>query len=260
LLFGFLGEGGEPVDLVSPERLEEGLQGAEPVVVGAVEALLAGLADADEAGFAEECEMLRDAGVTELEPRHELADRELFPPHLTEDRLTARLGDELQRIHTFILPTDEMVLRLRRYENEMEVGMTDVLFRFDIDAVPEVALEALKTTDGIKGFWTSRAEVPAEVGSTVKVEFAIAPLPFDLLLEQSDEKTVVWRPQTFPPHWVGTTIRWDVEPREGGATVSFRHVGFSDEAEAGGVAFTWGQIMVRLKQYAETGNTNPVFA
>ena len=84
---------------------------------------------------------------------------------------------------------------------------------------------------GNQGFWTSRAEVPAEVGQTLKLEFPVAPLPFDLQLEQSDERTVVWRTQTFPPHWVGTTVRWDAEPREGGSTVSFRHAGFSDDEE-----------------------------
>ncbi len=138
--------------------------------------------------------------------------------------------------------------------------MTDVLFRFDVDAPPGQVLGAVKTSEGIKGFWTSRAEVPAEVGETVKVEFAIAPAPFDLRLEQSDDATVVWRTQTFPPHWVGTTIRWDVEPREGGSTVSFRHAGFSDDEEAGRVAYTWGQIMVRLKEYSESGHANPVFS
>ena len=137
--------------------------------------------------------------------------------------------------------------------------MTDVLFRFDVNAPPGQVLAAVKTSEGIKGFWTSRAEVPAEVGGTLKVEFAIAPAPFDLRLEQSDDATVVWRTETFPPHWVGTTIRWDIEPREDGATVSFRHAGFSDEKEAGRVAFTWGQIMARLKEYTESGLANPVF-
>ncbi|NUR76070.1 MAG: hypothetical protein HOQ28_07295, partial [Thermoleophilia bacterium] len=104
--------------------------------------------------------------------------------------------------------------------------MTDVHFRFDVDAEPQQVLDAVKTTDGIKGFWTSRADVPEQVGEVVKVEFAIAPAPFDLRLEQSDERTVVWRTETFPPHWVGTTIRWDVDARDGGSTVSFRHDGF----------------------------------
>ena len=138
--------------------------------------------------------------------------------------------------------------------------MTDVLFRFDVDAAPGAVLEAIKTTEGIKGFWTSRADVPAEVGQTLRLEFAIAPLPFDLRLEQSDERTVVWRTETFPPHWVGTTVRWDVEPRDDGATVSFRHAGFDDDEEAGRVSYTWGQIMVQLKEYAESGKASPVFA
>jgi hypothetical protein len=137
--------------------------------------------------------------------------------------------------------------------------MTDVLFRFDVDAPAESVLGAVKTTEGIKGFWTTRAEVPEQVGETLKLEFAQAPLPFDLTLEQSDERTVAWRTETFPPHWVGTSIRWDVEPRDGGSTVAFRHEGFSDDDEAGRVAFTLGQIMVQLKAYAETGRAAPVF-
>jgi uncharacterized protein YndB with AHSA1/START domain len=138
--------------------------------------------------------------------------------------------------------------------------VADVLFRFDVDADTQTVLEAITTTDGIKGFWTTRAEVPARVGGTLKLGFAIAPAPFDLRLEQSDGRTVVWRTETFPPHWVGTNVRWDVEPRDEGATVTFRHAGFPDEQEAAQVAYTWGQIMVKLKQYAETGRPEPVFA
>jgi uncharacterized protein YndB with AHSA1/START domain len=135
-----------------------------------------------------------------------------------------------------------------------------ILFRFDVDAEPQAVLEALKTTEGIKGFWTSSGEVPREVGATLKLAFPVAPLPFDLRLEQSDDRTVAWRTETFPPHWVGTTVRWDVEPREDGSTVNFQHDGFADDGDAGHAAYTWGQIMVRLKQYAETGRPAPVFA
>jgi uncharacterized protein YndB with AHSA1/START domain len=138
--------------------------------------------------------------------------------------------------------------------------VTDVLFRFDVDAPPETLLRAVTTPEGIRGFWTSRADVPADVGGTLRLEFEQAPEPFDLRLEQSDERTVVWRAQSFPPHWVGTTIRWDVGPRQDGSTVAFRHAGFADDDEAGRVAYTWGQIMARLKQYAETGRSDPVFA
>ena len=136
--------------------------------------------------------------------------------------------------------------------------MTDVLFRFDVDARPETLLQAVTTGEGIRSFWTSHAEVPANVGETLKLEFPErAPLPFDLRLEQSDQRTVVWRTQTFPPHWVGTTVRWDVEPRDDGSTVAFRHAGFTDDDDAGRAAYTWGEIMARLKDYAETGRSDP---
>jgi len=138
--------------------------------------------------------------------------------------------------------------------------MSDVLFRFDVDAAAEAVLDAVKTGDGIKGFWTSRADVPEQVGETLKLGFAIAPAPFDLRLERSDERTVIWRTESFPPHWVGTTVRWDVEPRDGGSTVRFRHAAFAGAGEAARVADTWGQSIVWPKESAETGRSNPVFS
>ena len=85
--------------------------------------------------------------------------------------------------------------------------MTDVLFRFDVDAAPEVVLEAVKTTEGIKGFWTSRAEVPGDVGGKLKLEFAFEDAdqyrrafthPF--LSEPLRQPRRVWRAGQRQPH------------------------------------------------------------
>lgn len=137
--------------------------------------------------------------------------------------------------------------------------MHDVLFRFETTAAPATVIEALTTTAGIKQFWTVDAKVPSRVGESLTLGFKQAPAPFDLTLEQSDDTTVIWRTETFPPHWVGTTVRWDIEPTEDGANVRFRHGPFSDDDEAGMVAFTWGLILAQLKQLAETGSATPVF-
>ncbi len=138
--------------------------------------------------------------------------------------------------------------------------MTDINFRFEVDAPPQRVLDALTTSDGIRAYWTTSAEVPTEVGQTLRLGFPIAPAPFDLRLERSDESGVTWRTETFPPHWVGTRVDWDVREHDGRATVTFRHDGFADAADAGSAAYTWGQIMVQLKHYAETGEPDPVFA
>jgi uncharacterized protein YndB with AHSA1/START domain len=137
--------------------------------------------------------------------------------------------------------------------------MGDVLFTFDVDAAPDAVRRALTTTEGIASFWTDKADVPAGVGETLKLGFPEAPLPFDLLLAQSDDKVIIWRTVTFPPQWVGTDIRWELSGGDGTSTVTFRHGTFADETEEGQVAYVWGQVMVQLKRYLETGVATPVF-
>ena len=106
----------------------------------------------------------------------------------------------------------------------------------------------------------TRAEAPREVGGTLTLGFSVAPAPFDLRLEQSDNRTVAWRTEPFLPRWVGANIRWDVEAREGGTAVSFRHDGFDDDAAVGHAAFISVKIMVQLQRFAETGHPVPVFS
>ena len=137
--------------------------------------------------------------------------------------------------------------------------MGDVLFTFDSDVAPDAVRRVLTTTDGIASFWTDQADIPKEVGETLKLGFPEAPLPFDLLLAQSDDKVIIWRTATFPPQWVGTDIRWEISGGGGTSTVAFRHGTFADETEEGRVAYVWGQVMVQLKRYLETGVAAPVF-
>jgi uncharacterized protein YndB with AHSA1/START domain len=137
--------------------------------------------------------------------------------------------------------------------------MGDVLFTFEIGATPDVVRRALTTSEGIAGFWTDKADVPAEVGKTLSVGFPDAPAPFDLVLSQSDDKMISWRTASFPPQWVGTDIRWEISGSDGTSTVAFRHGTFTDETEEGMVAYVWGQVMVQLKRYVETGVAAPVF-
>jgi uncharacterized protein YndB with AHSA1/START domain len=137
--------------------------------------------------------------------------------------------------------------------------MGDVLFTFDVEAAPATVRTALTTSQGIASFWTDRAEVPAQVGETLKLGFPDAPVPFDLVLVQADDKMITWRTATFPPQWVGTEIRWEISAGDGASTVTFRHGSFDDETEQGRVAYVWGQVMVQLKRYVEAGVPAPVF-
>ena len=62
--------------------------------------------------------------------------------------------------------------------------MADVLFRFDVDAPPQHVFDTLKTTVGIKGFWTSRATVPTEVGERLGISPRTAKAHADVLRQK----------------------------------------------------------------------------
>ena len=66
--------------------------------------------------------------------------------------------------------------------------MGDVLITFDPDVAPDAVRRALTTTEGITSFWTDKADIPKEVGETLKLRFPEAPLPFDLLLASPTTK------------------------------------------------------------------------
>jgi uncharacterized protein YndB with AHSA1/START domain len=65
---------------------------------------------------------------------------------------------------------------------------------------------------------------------------------------------------TFPPHWAGTTITWDLTDASAGTRAAFSHSGFPvGENEITMISEIWGLLMTRLKDYAETGNSSPFF-
>jgi uncharacterized protein YndB with AHSA1/START domain len=54
--------------------------------------------------------------------------------------------------------------------------MSEILTQFDVDAAPETVWEALTTEDGIRGWWTTQAEVPEGVGTVLALRFPDAPI------------------------------------------------------------------------------------
>jgi len=93
--------------------------------------------------------------------------------------------------------------------------------------------------------------------------FPIAPLPFELGVEEVDAQRVRWSSVgEFPPHWVGTEVVWTLRPSENGeaTTVHFAHGGWaSDEGPLPSAAMTWGMLMSSLKSYVETGKGTPLY-
>lgn len=142
--------------------------------------------------------------------------------------------------------------------------MARIVFELGIEADPVEIVEALNTERGIAGWWTRDVKFPGGAGSTMTLGFPIAPMPFELRVDEVGEERVRWTSVgEFPPHWAGTEVAWTLRPGAAGdgTTVHFSHDGWaSDEGPLPNAAMTWGILMSSLKRYVETGTGTPLFA
>lgn len=137
--------------------------------------------------------------------------------------------------------------------------MARIVLAVDVDAPDQQILDALTTREGIAGWWTDDVEL---TGTDMRLGFPVAPLPFELRVEEAGPRSVRWASVgEFPPHWQGTDIAWTLTPGpNGGALVHLAHDGWAgDEGPLPVAAYTWGQLLGTLKRYAETGAVAPLF-
>ncbi|MFD0411303.1 SRPBCC domain-containing protein [Kitasatospora sp. NPDC127116] len=174
--------------------------------------------------------------------------------------------------------------------------MLEIALQFDIAAPRAVVLAALTTHDGLTSWWTTGVD---RDGDVLLFDFPDVPEPFRLRVERADPDRVVWtNAGSFPPHWAGTWISWDLaeppavpgvhaapgvpsaapdrsaapeapeapaapdRPAASGHTrLLFRHGGWQPGSEEGvpAVAGTWAELLVRLKDYAQSGKVQPYF-
>jgi uncharacterized protein YndB with AHSA1/START domain len=126
-----------------------------------------------------------------------------------------------------------------------------------INATPEKVYDAITTTEGIKGWWSTDAKVEPQVGSIAEVAFYNRQAVFQLHIDRLEPgKLVEWTAQHDMPAWKGTKIRFDLSVNENGATiVNFNHSGFTSmEGPYAMINTTWGSLMYILKQYVEGKN------
>jgi uncharacterized protein YndB with AHSA1/START domain len=99
------------------------------------------------------------------------------------------------------------------------------------------------------------------VGETSQFRFPDAPVSWDMkVTEAMPGQLLAWHCTGGPPQWVGTDVRWTLTPAAEGTRVVFDHTGFAAKDEMFRmVTLGWAQMLLRLKQYGETGTPTPYF-
>jgi uncharacterized protein YndB with AHSA1/START domain len=144
----------------------------------------------------------------------------------------------------------------------LEDEMATILLRVPVEADPKVTYDALSTSEGVRGWWSNHTEGPQGAGSTMKVAFPDAPMTFDFeVTEEAAAERVAWRCLSGHSEWIGTDVSFDIQTDDEGTTsVLFAHDGWKTMKQSFPfIAYSWAQILPRLKKLVESGERDPFF-
>jgi hypothetical protein len=132
-----------------------------------------------------------------------------------------------------------------------------------INATPEAIYEVVRTSEGLRSFWTSDCDVTDTSG---RFGFAQASVDLQVTVSSTPNELVSMTVNSGFPGWSGSTWSWrltrDAE-RPGVTNVQFRHVDFEENHAEDAVAFTaqtWAMVLDHLVRFMESGVPKPFFA
>jgi uncharacterized protein YndB with AHSA1/START domain len=145
--------------------------------------------------------------------------------------------------------------------------LCDMIHELEIAADPKTTYRAITTKEGQGSFWTPNNTVEPKLGAVAEFRFKDAPVPLRMRIDTLEEGRLVrWTCLGEFPGWKDTTVTWQLAPTSDGkgTKLTFRH-GDLERAKypveaVGGVNYTWGQVIGRLKAYLESGRAQPFFS
>lgn len=118
--------------------------------------------------------------------------------------------------------------------------------------------EALTTEKGLGAVWTEKLVVRPEKGFVNEFDFNDNYGTKFRNIELTPPLRILWECVQSDPEWVGTTVSFDLEQREGVTAVTLRHMGWRELTEFYRFCnYNWAQFLYSLKLYLETGKGQP---
>jgi uncharacterized protein YndB with AHSA1/START domain len=136
--------------------------------------------------------------------------------------------------------------------------MVDILHRVGIKSSPHDVYEALTTSEGLAGWWTTDTQGDGDVGGVLRFRFGDAG-GFDMNVIEADHgKRVLWEVVDGPEEWTGTHVSWELKHEDDQTTVLFKHLGWKEPVEFMHHCSTkWAVFLMSLKALVETGAGAP---
>ena len=150
--------------------------------------------------------------------------------------------------------------------------MPDIRHRVEMSAPLAKVYEAVATTDGISEWWTRdgvrgessagseiRAGSQIREGSQIRFFFG-GPQPAAVMkiTQASPAGHVGWDCVAGADEWIGTTLSFDLTPKDDETVVLFTHADWREASEfMAHCSARWAYFLLSLKSYVETGKGTP---
>ena len=127
-----------------------------------------------------------------------------------------------------------------------------------INCPPDNVYKALTTKQGIQGWWTPDTEIEPEVGTIAVFDFSDRYHNEMEIIDLQPYKRVSWKCIEGETEWIGTTITFELENKNGQTVLRFSHNDWDQITDFYATcSFQWARYLVSLKEYCQTGTGNP---
>ena len=126
-----------------------------------------------------------------------------------------------------------------------------------IKSTPEKVFQAVTTEEGLKSWWAKDTVAKPEVGFVNVFTFGKYRNELKVTKLISNQKAE-WLCVSSIEEWVGTTISFDLEGKDGKTILRFSHSGWREATDTfANSNYDWAQFMKSLKMLCETGAGTP---
>lgn len=134
----------------------------------------------------------------------------------------------------------------------------DIKHIVTIGCTANIVYSALTTLQGIRGWWTPDTVIEPTIGTVAEFIFGDKYHNKMEITDLQANRRVEWQCIQGDSEWVGTNITFDLEDTNGQTTLRFGQNNWKELTDFyAHCNIQWGQYMVSLKNYCETGTGNP---
>jgi uncharacterized protein YndB with AHSA1/START domain len=135
--------------------------------------------------------------------------------------------------------------------------MADIKHTLVIKTAPAKVYEAITTQAGLSGWWAKQTTAKPEVGfinvftfGTIRNEFKVTGLDAN--------KRAEWKCINSIDEWIGTTVTFELEEKDGNTTLRFTHGGWKEITDLyARCNYDWARFLRSLKLLCENGAGEP---